>query len=66
MTTSAKHRFRDSAEADKTMQRRSTKRQKRGERVAAPSDPVDESLEETFPASDPPSWMTVNRVGSPR
>jgi hypothetical protein len=27
---------------------------------------IDESLEETFPASDPPSWAARLRVGSPR
>jgi hypothetical protein len=26
---------------------------------------VDESLEETFPCSDPPSWACVLRVGRP-
>lgn len=26
---------------------------------------VDESLEETFPASDPPSWNATARVGKP-
>jgi hypothetical protein len=34
---------------------------------AIPTDKdVDESLEETFPCSDPPSWMSVRRVGSPK
>jgi hypothetical protein len=27
---------------------------------------IDESLEETFPASDPPSWVASLRVGAPR
>jgi hypothetical protein len=27
---------------------------------------VDESLRETFPCSDPPSWMAIKRVGSPK
>jgi hypothetical protein len=27
---------------------------------------IDESLEETFPASDPPSWTAGLRIGAPR
>jgi hypothetical protein len=27
---------------------------------------IDESLEETFPASDPPSWTLLSRIGSPK
>jgi hypothetical protein len=27
---------------------------------------VDESLEESFPASDPPSWAGMLRIGKPR
>ena len=27
---------------------------------------IDESLEESFPASDPPSWAARLRVGAPR
>ena len=27
---------------------------------------IDEALEETFPASDPPSWAARLRVGAPR
>jgi hypothetical protein len=27
---------------------------------------VDESLIETFPASDPPSWVGLGRIGAPR
>jgi hypothetical protein len=29
-------------------------------------DDVDETLMETFPASDPPSWAGLGRVGSPK
>jgi hypothetical protein len=28
-------------------------------------DEIDESLEESFPASDPPSWNATSRVGKP-
>jgi hypothetical protein len=27
---------------------------------------IDESLKETSPAGDPPSWTLVTRIGSPR
>jgi len=27
---------------------------------------IDESLQETFPASDPPTWTVLARIGSPR
>jgi hypothetical protein len=29
-------------------------------------DEIDESLIETFPASDPPAWVALTRVGKPK
>jgi hypothetical protein len=36
-----------------------------GEVVERTEAELDESLEETFPASDPPSWNATARVGKP-
>jgi hypothetical protein len=44
-------------------------RRKRRPQVPAVTDTesmLDETLEQTFPASDPPSWTLVTRIGSPR
>ncbi len=36
------------------------------EHAARSEEQVDESLKETFPASDPPSWVASIRIGKPR
>jgi hypothetical protein len=43
-------------------------RRRPAKQAAAPSieEIIDESLKESFPASDPPSWVAGTRVGAPR
>jgi hypothetical protein len=40
-------------------------REERGSQARSEHD-IDESLEESFPASDPPSWTVLSQIGRPR
>jgi hypothetical protein len=70
-STSGLRRYQDSSMTPRSdarcRRKQAAKRQRRrGIRCASPSEEmIDESLKETFPASDPPSWPPA-RIGSPR
>jgi hypothetical protein len=52
-----------SAETKNPRRRRS---RRAPDRPLSEQERIDESLEESFPASDPPSWTPITGIGSPR
>jgi hypothetical protein len=53
------------ARAKRRRPQRSHKQREKEDEDTVPEDRIDESLEETFPASDPPSWAVPVKVGAP-
>ena len=48
------------------LERAPTRRRKASQRRARRETKIDESVEESFPASDPPTWDPPVRIGRPR
>jgi hypothetical protein len=56
----------DTTEARAETKRFVRRQRRKPENAARPLDMVEESLQESFPASDPPSWTVGTRIGSPK
>jgi len=64
--TKAKHAANHTTKARAARPVRARRRPVEQDATVSADDKIDESLLESFPASDPPSWTVVTRVGAPK